>query len=165
MFFTRVVEIDDMILPPNQSHPQETDDDYESDEADVHGLVRVTMITRRKRINGVHVPDSGSVSALAVETEAVDNKPASSLSKDIRYYPRAYAHSSPGRRRRGSVDSSSRPAPSYYSSGYPARSGEPLTSRRLGITAGGYTSVLEAKSRKGRNVVVINHSVPPGVWR
>jgi hypothetical protein len=126
MFFTRVVEIDDMILPPKPSHPREIprfgqpsfnvpipperlnrrkrsagigfdfetldskrrrcdslsrkrpldeDDDYESDEAEVHGLVRVTVVTRRKKIKVFHPPTSGSLSAAPVRENISNLKP------------------------------------------------------------------------------------------
>lgn len=127
MFFTRVVEIDDMILPPKPSHPREIPrfgqpsfnvpappemlnrrkksvgrasdtltgkrrrdehDDYESDEAEVHGLVRVTVVTRRKKIkvfhvpkSGGHVPRSGGISGFAAAREVIGNIPTSSRAK------------------------------------------------------------------------------------
>lgn len=160
MFFTRVVEMDDTILPSNRSHAGDTDDGYESDEADVHGLVRVTVIARRKRIKIIHAPDSWGASALAGSAEPIDNKPTSSRSKDIRYYPQGYTHSTPGLGRRGSVNGSIRPGVNYYSSGYPYRSDEPSIPRRWGAGPGTYyTDVRGAVSRNGRDIVIINHSL------
>jgi hypothetical protein len=126
-FFTRVVEIDDILLPPKPSHPREIprfgqpsfnvpippemlnrrkrcagrgsdtlpgkrrldeDDDYESDEKDVDGLVRVTVVTRRKKIKVFHVPTSGSLSTLARAREDINNlNPTSSQTKKM--YPRS----------------------------------------------------------------------------
>ncbi|KAK1831657.1 hypothetical protein QBC39DRAFT_350580 [Podospora conica] len=109
MFFTRVVELDELKLPPKPSHPWERplfgqpsfnvpippeilkrrrrcagcgcspkemhdskrrkcvtstgkrrrddNEDYESDKAEVHGLVRVTVVTRRKKIKVFQVPN------------------------------------------------------------------------------------------------------------
>lgn len=132
MFFTRVVEIEDMILPPKPSPPRgiprfgqpsfnvpippemlnrrkrsaalsfdsdrqdskrrrceslpgkrqlDEDDGYESDEAEVHGLVRVTVVTRRKKIKVFHLPNSGSVSGLAPAREVIGDNPSSSQAK------------------------------------------------------------------------------------
>lgn len=117
MFFTRVVEIDDITLPPKPSHSrdvprfgqpsfnvpippdmlhrrknsagcgrdtltrkrrQDEDADYESDEAEVNGLVRVTVVTRRKKIKVFHVPTSESLSALAPTREDIGSLKAAS---------------------------------------------------------------------------------------
>lgn len=172
MFFTRVVEIEDVTVPPKPSHPRDAprfgqpsfnvpippemlnrrkrsagrscdfeiqdskrrrcdplarkqrldeNDDYESDEAEVHGLVRVTVVSRRKKIKVFHVPTSASLSALAAAREDISGNSRASLQakkmqpakspplndSGTRHEDQAYPPSLPGAEKGESGDGSS----------------------------------------------------------
>jgi len=166
-----------MIRPPKRSHPRETNDGYESDEAEMHGLVRVTVITRRKKKKVFHVPDcdgglwrqpydtnSGSVSALAVARGVIHNKPTLSRSNNMHprsNYPRAYTHSMTGLRSRRNGGGSSRLAENDYSS----LLDQSLIARRKaephlwGMWRGTHWEFRNPASSKRNMVVIVNHSV------